>query len=363
MVRPLSSLRVSGATLTFCCFNLLFSIRKWWDPYVSLFRFYSSDVPLQFNDNWLCWPLSDRGSGPATGWHVINCYANICHGIWEQGFVPSPCYWCRACWEPPPPPPPPLPCQKKKRKRCLPSGSKKAGSLLQASSSKRTEGSSMVQKFQLEPTLPMVPDRIVHCVLQRDYVDMAELTEENLELELHRSTDSDEVKSIPLSKFKPVPDVSARPSKAQDLLADLATLLAGAEKGDWWRTYDSRFRQQLPALELAEFGRLGQALFTRTIFSSGGAGISQRGGHAPQPESRNPPAAKRRRVASCFAWNDGKSCVATPCRYSDIWVGSIARPRAHHLLQTIHLFLLIAASDMRAPHNCTCIVCHVCYCC
>ena len=41
---PLFALRVSGATLTFCCFNLLFSIRKWCDPYVSLFRFHSSDV-------------------------------------------------------------------------------------------------------------------------------------------------------------------------------------------------------------------------------------------------------------------------------------------------------------------------------
>ena len=91
------------------------------------------------------------------------------------------------------------------------------------------------------------------------------------------------------------------------------------EKGDWWRAYDSRFRQQLPALELAKFGRLDQALFTRTIFSSGGAaGISQPGGPAPQPESRNPPAAKRRRVAPCFAWNDGKSRVATPCRYYHI---------------------------------------------
>ena len=112
--------------------------------------------------------------------------------------------------------------------------------------------------------------------------------------------------------------VSAHPSKAQNLLAYMATLLAGAEKGDWWRAYDSHFRQQLPALELAEFGQLDQALFMRTIFSSGGAGISQRSGPVPQPGNRNPPAAKRRRVAPYFAWNDGKSCVATPCRYSHI---------------------------------------------
>ena len=87
-----------------------------------------------------------------------------------------------------------------------PSGSKNAGSFLEPSSSKRTEGSSMVQKFQLGPTLPVVPSRIVRCVLRGDYVNMAELTEENLELELRSSTNSDEVKPIPLNKLKPVPD-------------------------------------------------------------------------------------------------------------------------------------------------------------
>ena len=42
------------------------------------------------------------------------------------------------------------------------------------------------QKFQLRETLPVVPARIVRRVLRGDYVDMAELTEENLELELWR---------------------------------------------------------------------------------------------------------------------------------------------------------------------------------
>ena len=137
---------------------------------------------------------------------------------------------------------------------------------------------------------------------------MAELTEENLELELRRATESVDGKPISLNKLKPVPDVltwarsfclyagivvSAHPSKARDLLAYLATLLAGTEKGDWWRAYDSRFRQQLPSLESAEFGRLDQALFTRTIFAAGGAGSAQRNSAAPHVESRNQPAPKR----------------------------------------------------------------------
>ena len=146
------------------------------------------------------------------------------------------------------------------------------------------------QKFQLGETLPVVPARIVRRVLHGDYVDMADVTEENLELELRRAADGDEAKSVPLSRLKAVPDVltwvrsfclyagivvSAHPGKARDLWAYLATLLSGADKGEWWRAYDSRFRQQLPALEAAEFGKLDQALFTRTFRSAGAAGSAQ----------------------------------------------------------------------------------------
>ena len=134
----------------------------------------------------------------------------------------------------------------------LPSGAGETGG------GAKTQGTSgpVVQKFQLGPTLPVVPARIVRHVLRGDFVDMAELTEENLELELRRASEGDEGKPVPLHKLKPVPDVltwarsfclytgivvTSHPSKARDLLAYLATLLAGAEKGDWWRAYDSRF--------------------------------------------------------------------------------------------------------------------------
>ena len=190
------------------------------------------------------------------------------------------------------------------------------------------------QKFQLGETLPVVPARIVRRVLRGDYVDMAELTEENLELELRRAADGDEAKSaVPLSRLKAVPDVltwarsfclyagivvSAHPGKARDLWAYLATLLSGADKGEWWRAYDSHFRQQLPALEAAEFGKLDQALFTRTFLSAGAAGSAQRGGSVAQVEGRTQLGSKRRKLAACYAWNDGKNCVSTPCRFSHV---------------------------------------------
>ena len=210
-------------------------------------------------------------------------------------------------------------------------GPKSAGAGLEPASTKK--GDVAVQKYQLGPTLPVVPARIVRRVLRGDYVDMAELTEDNLELELRRSTEGEEGKPTPLSKLKPVADpltwarsfclyagivVSAHPDKARDLLAYLATLLAGAERGDWWRAYDSRFRQQIPALESAEFGKLDQALYTRSIFATGVAGSGQRGGPSVQAEGKSTPPAKRRKVAPCYAWNDGRPCVATPCRFSHV---------------------------------------------
>ena len=104
--------------------------------------------------------------------------------------------------------------------------------------------------------------------------------------------------------------VSAHPGKARELWAYLATLLSGADKREWWRAYDSHFRQQLPALEVAEFGKLDQALFTRTFLTAGAAGSAQQGGSVTQVEGRTQLGSKRRKLAACYAWNDGKNCHA-----------------------------------------------------
>ena len=62
-------------------------------------------------------------------------------------------------------------------------------------------GAAVCQKFQLGETLPVVPARIVRRVLRGDFVDMAELTEDNLELELRRGSEADEGKPVPLHKL------------------------------------------------------------------------------------------------------------------------------------------------------------------
>ena len=109
--------------------------------------------------------------------------------------------------------------------------------------------------------------------------------------------------------------ISAHPSKVKDLLAYMAMLSAGSEEGDWWRGYDRRFRQQLPDLESANFGKVDQTLYARSILTGGAQAVPQRAGGV---ESRAGPAPKRRRSAACYAWNDGRACVASPCRFAHI---------------------------------------------
>ena len=162
-------------------------------------------------------------------------------------------------------------------------------------------------KFQLGETQPFVPVRIVKRILQGHFVEMAELSEENLGLELRRGSEEEEGKAFPGRRLKEVPSftawtrafciyagvvISAHPSKARDLLAYIALLSAGAEEGDWWRSYDRRFRQQLPNLESANFGKVDQTLYARSILSAGAQAVAQRAAGA---DGRAGPVPKRRR--------------------------------------------------------------------
>ncbi len=62
-------------------------------------------------------------------------------------------------------------------------------------------------KFQLGETLPVVPARIVRRILKGDFVDMAELSEENLEVELRRFLDGEDSKPLPAHKLSQVADL------------------------------------------------------------------------------------------------------------------------------------------------------------
>ena len=52
--------------------------------------------------------------------------------------------------------------------------------------------------------------------------------------------------------------------------------------------------------------------------------MASAGGSAPpvvqtaKTDWPGPPRAKRRKLLACFAWNDAKPCVATPCRFAHV---------------------------------------------
>ena len=70
-------------------------------------------------------------------------------------------------------------------------------------------GPVSTQKFQLGETLPVVPARIVRRILRGEFVDMAKLSEEHLELELRRALEGEEGRTLPPHKLRPVPDILA----------------------------------------------------------------------------------------------------------------------------------------------------------
>ncbi len=175
---------------------------------------------------------------------------------------------------------------------------------------RRPHASSLIVAF-VRTTVASVPSRLVRRVLCGDYIDMAELSEEHLELELRRSLEGEESKPTSSHKLHPVPDLltwvrsfchfagivaKAHPDEAVDLWACLAIMLSGKDHGDWWRTYDSRFRQQCPSLEKAEFGRMDQALYTKAILSAGCLKSTQ----PPPSEGTSLPKGKKRKLMVCL---------------------------------------------------------------
>lgn len=187
------------------------------------------------------------------------------------------------------------------------------------------------RKFMLGVNSPVVPARIVKRILSCDFGDMAELSNENLELEKRRSGDGEDTKSTPRSKLRPLPDLlawsraftlymgvvlSKYPSKGLELAAYHAMILHGPDTCDWWRTYDSQFREQFTNLETADFTKIDQTLYSRSLWTASAVGGSRV--TPPVAESAPLPRPKKRRVQVCYAWNDGKVCPVLPCRYAHL---------------------------------------------
>ena len=188
------------------------------------------------------------------------------------------------------------------------------------------------RKFMLGVNSPVVPARIVKRILNCEFGDMAELSNENLELEKRRSGEGDDAKASTRGKLRSLPDLlawarafslyagvvlSAYPSKGMELATYQAMILHGPDSCDWWRTYDPQFREQFTDLGKAEFTRIDQTLYSRSLWTASAMG-SQRVVTPTPPEHTVPPRSKRKRSQVCYAWNDGKLCPVLPCRYAHL---------------------------------------------
>ena len=214
--------------------------------------------------------------------------------------------------------------------------------------------------FVLSEALPVVPAKLVRRILKGEYVDMAELLSDNLEMERRRAL-SEGGEGGPRVGRREVPDLlswlkcfslyaaivaSRYPEKTRDLWAYQALMIEEERRcgGKGWRLYDAGFRQQIKSLESADFGRLNQSLYATSFLAyrsvarncsyclqadhhSGECALNPAfgrltaRGREPIVERReagwSTDPAKRRRRGACFAWNDG-NCGVASCRFDHV---------------------------------------------
>ena len=210
--------------------------------------------------------------------------------------------------------------------------------------------------FILSEALPVVPAKLVKRILRGEYVDMAELLKDNMEVERRRTVAEAEEGRARINR-REVPDMlswlqcfslyaavvgSKFPEKFQDLWAYQATIIAEHRRcdGRGWRLYDAGFRQQIVSIESAEFGKLNQALYATTFLAYGSigqfCGSCLQTDHSQEDCALNPArvvqvvrlsepsrerreggrtgehSTKRRRRGACYAWNDGRCSLPHP---------------------------------------------------
>ena len=220
----------------------------------------------------------------------------------------------------------------------------------------------------LGESLPVVPVKLVKKILKGDFVDMADLLKDNLEVERRRYSqerESGHASSGQTPHYRrEVPDMlswlncfslyaavitSKYPHKARELWAYQAMMVSEQRRcgGRGWLLYDSGFRQQLTSVEAADFSKINQSLYTTTFLAYGGRGLycphCLASDHAQEDCALHPqqavpvvrfresgvglredwraktlePRRKRPRRGACFAWNDDR-CTVQNCRFDHV---------------------------------------------
>jgi hypothetical protein len=219
--------------------------------------------------------------------------------------------------------------------------------------------------FVLSEASPVIPKKIVGRILKGEFVDMSELLKDNMEADRRkRATDG----AAPHPPFgngptsRDVPDVMSwaqcfshfaaiitqkYPRKAKELWAYQSTIIGEARRcgGKGWLLYDRAFRQQIPSIEEADFGRLNQALYATTFLAYGGGAKAccphcmlpdhtreecalnpnralplVRMKEAPQQKRAEPGELRRekKKRGPCYAWNDARCYNGPYCRFEHV---------------------------------------------
>lgn len=226
------------------------------------------------------------------------------------------------------------------------------------------------QQFSMGDGLPPVPAKVVEKILSGQFVDMAELLRDNMEVERRRNT-MEYTTAGPAPTARPVrrevPDLlswvqcfgmfasvmaSKFPEKVTQLLAYQTIIIREARRcgGGGWQGYDRMFRQQAVSSPGLDWSQLNSSLFAVTFLAQqNGRGKTCRfcletdhvdeecalAPTAPQPRqlmpSQGPQGSLSHQDLSlregrsgrgssrgvCYAWNEGR-CTYPYCRFRHI---------------------------------------------
>ena len=147
-----------------------------------------------------------------------------------------------------------------------------------------------VGPFLFNDSFPPIPAKLVEKIQTGEFVDMAELLRDNIELERRRG--QSESGTGNKSPRREVPDVlswcacfstyisvvaSKHPERVRQLAAYQTLLMREARRcgGNGWKAYDSTFRQQAASNRELDWSQLNSSLYATTFLAQGtGTGTS-----------------------------------------------------------------------------------------
>ena len=221
--------------------------------------------------------------------------------------------------------------------------------------------------FVLSEGLPPVPHKLAARIIRGEYIDMAELLRDNLEVQRRAASTPSQTQGSSLHQKhrREIPDLlswvqcfgtymavltSKYPDRVRQLLAYQTLIVREARrcKGRGWLAYDAYFRQQVVGDDSADWSKLNQSLYAVTFIAQGdhekgrSCGICLESDHTEEqcalfssatrsaPGRRENSLSERgsetresaggRKLSSrmaCFSWNQSE-CRYPACKYRHV---------------------------------------------